>query len=107
MSRPFLARALCACALAFFGVTSPAHAASFANGSDVSWVDQEESSGYSFYNSSGVKDSPVMRNLLPNSLVINHKCRHHLPLIVSNIEHAVSGNLRAFGEIVVANDEHA
>jgi hypothetical protein len=59
------------------------------------------------YNSSGVKDSPVMRNLLPNSLVINHKCRHHLPLIVSNIEHAVSGNLRAFGEIVVANDEHA
>jgi hypothetical protein len=58
------------------------------------------------YNSSGIYDSPNMRNLLPNSLVINHKRRHRLPLIVSNIEHAVSGNLRPFGE-TGPTDEHA
>ncbi len=60
MSKPLLARALCVCAMAFFAVVAPAHAASFANGSDVSWVDQEESSGYSFYNSSGTKTDPFV-----------------------------------------------
>jgi arabinogalactan endo-1,4-beta-galactosidase len=38
----------------------PAGAATFANGADVSWVDQEESSGYSFYNSSGIKQDPFL-----------------------------------------------
>ncbi len=45
-------------------------AASFANGADVSWVDQQESSGYSFYNSSGVKTDPflLLKNLQINSI---------------------------------------
>jgi hypothetical protein len=49
------------------------------------------------YNSSGIIDSPGMRSL-PDSLVINYKCRHRLPLIVSNIVEAVSDNPRPFGE---------
>ncbi|HEX7641923.1 MAG TPA: glycosyl hydrolase 53 family protein [Burkholderiaceae bacterium] len=60
MKHPFLARALCACAFAFSGFVGTARAATFANGADVSWVDQEESSGYSFENSSGVKTDPFV-----------------------------------------------
>lgn len=45
-------------------------AATFANGADVSWVSQEESSGYSFYNSSGVKTDPyvLLKNLGVNAI---------------------------------------
>ena len=35
-------------------------AATFAEGADVSWVDQLESAGYSFYNASGVKADPFV-----------------------------------------------
>jgi len=45
-------------------ITLPAKAqtqtGAFANGADVSWVNQEESSGYSFYNSSKVKTDPFV-----------------------------------------------
>ncbi len=48
----------------------PSHANTFANGADVSWVNQEESSGYSFYNSSGVKTDPfiLLKNLGINAI---------------------------------------
>ncbi len=47
-----------------------AQAATFANGADVSWVDQQESNGYVFYNSSGVKTDPflLLKNLQVNSI---------------------------------------
>ena len=47
-----------------------AHAATFANGADASWVDQQESAGYSFYNSSGVKTDPfvLLKNLQVNAI---------------------------------------
>ena len=47
-----------------------ARAATFANGADVSWVSQQESSGYSFYNSSGVKTDPyvLLKNLQVNAI---------------------------------------
>jgi len=54
-------RGLFACVLGALALHAlPATAATFANGADVSWVDQEESSGYSFYNSSGVKQDPFL-----------------------------------------------
>lgn len=40
--------------------SAAAQAATFAQGADVSWVDQQESAGYSFYNSSGVKTDPFV-----------------------------------------------
>lgn len=48
----------------------PLVAGAFANGSDVSWVDQEESSGYAFYNSSGVKTDPflLLKNIGMNAV---------------------------------------
>src|SRR5471032_2755964 len=48
----------------------PAQAATFANGADVGWVSQQESSGYSFYNSSGVKTDPfvLLKNLQVNAI---------------------------------------
>jgi arabinogalactan endo-1,4-beta-galactosidase len=47
-----------------------ARSASFANGADVSWVSQQESSGYAFYNSSGVKTDPfvLLKNLQVNAI---------------------------------------
>jgi hypothetical protein len=47
-----------------------AQAASFANGADVSWVSQQESSGHAFYNSSGVKTDPfvLLKNLQVNAI---------------------------------------
>jgi len=47
-----------------------AQAADFANGADVSWVDQEEAAGYSFYNSSGVKEDPfvLLKNIGVNAI---------------------------------------
>lgn len=46
------------------------HAQSFANGADVSWVSQQESSGYKFYNSSGVQTDPflLLKNLQINAI---------------------------------------
>ncbi|MEP6504428.1 MAG: glycosyl hydrolase 53 family protein [Betaproteobacteria bacterium] len=41
-------------------VPSIGHAATFAKGADVGWVSQEESSGYSFYSSAGVKTDPFV-----------------------------------------------
>ena len=43
--------------------TPAAHA--YVSGSDVSWVTEEEASGYSFYNSSGAKTDPfvLLKNL--------------------------------------------
>jgi arabinogalactan endo-1,4-beta-galactosidase len=45
-------------------------AAVFAKGADVSWVSQEESSGYSFYNSSGTQTDPfvLLKNLGANAV---------------------------------------
>ncbi|WP_374360923.1 arabinogalactan endo-beta-1,4-galactanase [Pseudoduganella danionis] len=47
-----------------------AQAASFANGADVSWVSQQESSGLAFYNSSGVRTDPfvLLKNLQVNAI---------------------------------------
>lgn len=47
-----------------------AQSATFANGADVGWVSQQESSGYSFYNSSGVKTDPfvLLKNLQVNAI---------------------------------------
>ena len=47
-----------------------AHAQSFANGADISWVSQQESSGYKFYNSSGVQADPflLLKNLQINAI---------------------------------------
>ena len=47
-----------------------AQAATFAKGADVSWVDQQESAGYSFYNSSGVKTDPfvLLKNIGVNAI---------------------------------------
>jgi len=49
-------------AFSVIGAVIPAasQAASFAKGADVSWVDQEESNGYAFYNSSGVQQDPFL-----------------------------------------------
>jgi len=51
-------------------LTPLVQAADFANGADVSWVDQEEAAGYSFYNSSGVKTDPfvLLKNLNVNAI---------------------------------------
>jgi len=63
-----LARGLIACAGLVLG--GAAQAATFANGADVSWVSQQESSGYAFYNSSGVKTDPfvLLKNLQVNAI---------------------------------------
>ena len=57
---------------AFFGLalSAAAYSATFANGADVGWVSQQESSGYSFYNSSGVKTDPflLLKNLQVNAI---------------------------------------
>ena len=47
-----------------------AQAATFAQGADVSWVDQEEAAGYSFYNSSGIKTDPfvLLKNIGVNAI---------------------------------------
>ncbi len=46
------------------------NAATFANGADVSWVSQEESSGYAFYNSGGTQTDPfvLLKNLGTNAV---------------------------------------
>lgn len=48
----------------------PAMAATFAKGADVSWISQEESSGYGFYTSGGVKTDPfvLLRTLGANAI---------------------------------------
>ncbi len=50
--------------------TAPTTAASFAKGADISWVTQMESSGYKFYNSSGVQTDlfQLMKSLGMNSI---------------------------------------
>ncbi len=60
-----LAAALVACALPI-----ASHAQTWAGGSDVSWVDQEESSGKKFYNSSGTQTDPfvLLKNLSINAI---------------------------------------
>jgi len=49
-------------ALAALGLALPllAQAATFAKGSDTSWVSQQESAGYAFYSASGVRSDPFV-----------------------------------------------
>ncbi|HEX8406173.1 MAG TPA: hypothetical protein VF670_16230 [Duganella sp.] len=61
--------AICGVAM---GLASSISSAQFANGADVGWVSQQESSGYSFYNSSGVKTDPFV--LLKNLSIIRSAC---------------------------------
>ncbi|MBW8735229.1 MAG: glycosyl hydrolase 53 family protein [Asticcacaulis sp.] len=63
--RAAFAAALVACALPM-----ATHAQTWAGGSDVSWVDQEESSGYKFYNSAGAQTDPfvLLKNLSINAI---------------------------------------
>lgn len=58
------------CGMAMGLAASVSSAQTFANGADVSWVSQQESSGYSFYNSSSVKTDPfvLLKNLQINSI---------------------------------------
>ena len=62
-----LLAAICGVAMSLAASVSSAQ---FANGADVGWVSQQESSGYSFYNSSGVKTDPfvLLRNLSINAI---------------------------------------
>ncbi|KQN75620.1 arabinogalactan endo-1,4-beta-galactosidase [Duganella sp. Leaf61] len=58
------------CGMALTLAASTASAQSFANGADVGWVSQQESAGYAFYNSSGVKTDPfvLLKNLNINAI---------------------------------------
>ena len=58
------------CGVAMGLAASVGSAQTFANGADVGWVSQQEASGYSFYNSSGVKTDPfvLLKNLQINSI---------------------------------------
>lgn len=58
------------CGVAMGLVASVGSAQTFANGADVGWVSQQEASGYSFYNNSGVKTDPfvLLKNLQINSI---------------------------------------
>ena len=60
---------LAAVAMVAFASPIAAHA-QWASGADVSWVDQEESSGYKFYNSSGTQTDPfvLLKNLGVNAV---------------------------------------
>jgi arabinogalactan endo-1,4-beta-galactosidase len=49
-----------AAALALACLTAATSHAQFANGSDVSWTDQEENAGYTFKSSAGVKTDPFV-----------------------------------------------
>lgn len=59
-------------ALAALGLALPTlvQAATFAKGSDVSWVSQQESAGYAFYSASGVQTDPfvLLKNLGNNAV---------------------------------------
>ena len=56
--------------LGLLAATLPALAATFAKGADVSWVDQEESSGYVFRSASGTQTDPyvLLKGLNVNSI---------------------------------------
>lgn len=60
---------LTAVAMVAFALPIAAHA-QWASGSDVSWVNQEESSGYKFYNGSGVQTDPfvLLKNIGVNAI---------------------------------------
>jgi len=47
-----------------------ARAAAFAQGADVSWVDQQEAAGFSFYDNSGIKQDPfvLLKNMGTNAI---------------------------------------
>ena len=47
-------------AAGLLGGTASQAAITFANGSDVGWVDQLESSGYKWYNDSGIATDPFV-----------------------------------------------
>ena len=69
-SKTFVRRAgLCLAGLCL-ALPSMGQAATFAKGADVSWVSQEESSGYAFYNSANVKTDPfaLLSNLGTNAV---------------------------------------
>lgn len=58
--KTFFHRAAAGLAGLCLAVPLMARAAAFAEGADVSWVDQLESAGYSFYNAGGVKTDPFV-----------------------------------------------
>jgi arabinogalactan endo-1,4-beta-galactosidase len=62
----FIRNTMLACAF----IVPAAQAANFANGADVSWVSQQEKSGYSFYNANGIKTDPfvLLKNLQINAI---------------------------------------
>ncbi|WP_443749945.1 glycoside hydrolase family 53 protein [Asticcacaulis solisilvae] len=70
MLSKILRAALAAAALVACALPIAAHAQTWAGGSDVSWVDQEESSGKKFYNSSGTQTDPfvLLKNLSINAI---------------------------------------
>lgn len=57
-------------ALAATAAALPAWAQTFAKGADVSWVSEEESAGYSFYDAAGTKTDPfvLLKNLGANAV---------------------------------------
>ena len=63
---------LCIAAMSLMSISSHAQTqtGAYAYGADVGWVDQEEASGYSFYNSSNVKTDPfvLLKNLNVNAV---------------------------------------
>lgn len=63
---------LCIAAMSLMSISARAQTqtGAYAYGADVGWVDQEEASGYSFYNSSNVKTDPfvLLKNLNVNAV---------------------------------------
>jgi arabinogalactan endo-1,4-beta-galactosidase len=71
LNRKWSLRRWCAgVALGAVGAFAALPAAALDKGADVSWVSQEESAGYSFYNSSGTKTDPfvLLKNLGVNTI---------------------------------------
>ncbi len=70
MLSKILRAALTAAALVACALPIASHAQTWAGGADVSWVDQEESSGKKFYNSSGTQTDPfvLLKNLSINAI---------------------------------------
>ncbi|WP_341676799.1 arabinogalactan endo-1,4-beta-galactosidase [Niveibacterium sp. SC-1] len=70
VSRMTALKRWCARLALLAGLPSLAHAATFAQGADVSWVDQQESAGYKFYSSAGVATDPfvLLKNIGVNAI---------------------------------------
>lgn len=68
--KSFLGRVGASLALCGLVLASSVQAANFAQGADVSWVDEQEAAGYRFYNSSGTAQDPfvLLKNLGVNAI---------------------------------------